>query len=241
MDEIIEFISNQNQWMTAVFAVYTLFIFVFAIIYHEVYLKYPGSFSFNEKVRDTQKLIFANDAEGTLEKLRYEVMLLKELLQHITGHDYSSKEEGRFEFKLPSGHTVYTQKGVRMGRRRSYTVLTLSILNDQRLKKYVHTWTLYRKEMMPQKFSELKGPLEDSARYLEDKAKELERRLNTVETEAPEIWSIFDFLYFSVITQTTVGYGDILPNSTTVRKLVMSQVIIGYIMLVIIINLSVST
>lgn len=34
-----------------------------------------------------------------------------------------------------------------------------------------------------------------------------------------------DFLYFSVITATTTGFGDIVPNSTTVRFLVSLQVI----------------
>ncbi|MCP4369993.1 MAG: two pore domain potassium channel family protein, partial [Deltaproteobacteria bacterium] len=33
---------------------------------------------------------------------------------------------------------------------------------------------------------------------------------------------LVDFLYFSVITCTTVGYGDILPNSTLTRFIVIT-------------------
>jgi hypothetical protein len=44
-------------------------------------------------------------------------------------------------------------------------------------------------------------------------------------------WSPVDFLYFSVITQTTVGYGDILPNSSIVRFIVMAQVLFGLLLI----------
>ena len=43
--------------------------------------------------------------------------------------------------------------------------------------------------------------------------------------------SILDFLYFSVITVTTVGYGDILPAHTFVRLLVLFQVLFGLALL----------
>jgi hypothetical protein len=61
--------------------------------------------------------------------------------------------------------------------------------------------------------------------------------LNAVEDDKVDIWSYIDFLYFSVITQGTVGYGDIIPNCRLVRVLVATQVVIGYMILVVIINL----
>lgn len=38
-------------------------------------------------------------------------------------------------------------------------------------------------------------------------------------------------LYFSIVTLTTLGYGDILPNSQTAQAVVIGQVIVGYGML----------
>jgi uncharacterized protein YjbI with pentapeptide repeats len=38
-------------------------------------------------------------------------------------------------------------------------------------------------------------------------------------------------LYFSIVTLTTLGYGDVLPVSQTAQAVVMAQVVIGYIML----------
>lgn len=45
--------------------------------------------------------------------------------------------------------------------------------------------------------------------------------------DSVEIWSYWDFVYFSGITLTTVGYGDILPNTTEVRIVVLAQVLVG--------------
>lgn len=38
-------------------------------------------------------------------------------------------------------------------------------------------------------------------------------------------------LYFSIVTLTTLGYGDILPVSQTAQAVVITQVVIGYVML----------
>ena len=38
-------------------------------------------------------------------------------------------------------------------------------------------------------------------------------------------------MYFSIVTMTTLGYGDILPLSVPAQILVVIQVLVGYIML----------
>lgn len=44
-------------------------------------------------------------------------------------------------------------------------------------------------------------------------------------------YSLIDFLYFSAVTITTLGYGDILPNSSIIRCLVMFETLIGMILI----------
>lgn len=45
--------------------------------------------------------------------------------------------------------------------------------------------------------------------------------------------SILDFVYFSFVTVTTVGYGDIVPRHAFVRILVLSQVLFGLLLILI--------
>lgn len=44
--------------------------------------------------------------------------------------------------------------------------------------------------------------------------------------------SILDFIYFSFVTVTTVGYGDIIPRHTFVRVLVLFQVLFAVFLII---------
>lgn len=43
--------------------------------------------------------------------------------------------------------------------------------------------------------------------------------------------TVLSSLYFSIVTLTTLGYGDVLPVSQVAQVVVMAQVVVGYIML----------
>ncbi|MBV9032967.1 MAG: hypothetical protein JO182_00640 [Acidobacteriaceae bacterium] len=49
------------------------------------------------------------------------------------------------------------------------------------------------------------------------------------------------FVYFSGISITTVGFGDVLPNMTSVRLLVLSEVLIGVMLFVVVVNVVLSS
>ena len=44
-------------------------------------------------------------------------------------------------------------------------------------------------------------------------------------------YPLADFMYFSAVTITTVGYGDILPGNTTTRMVVMAEAMLGVILI----------
>jgi hypothetical protein len=48
--------------------------------------------------------------------------------------------------------------------------------------------------------------------------------------------SFFDFLYFSVLTFTTTGFGDIIPITKSSKSLVTMQVIVAFITTIIVIS-----
>ncbi|MCJ7507717.1 MAG: potassium channel family protein [candidate division Zixibacteria bacterium] len=62
---------------------------------------------------------------------------------------------------------------------------------------------------------------------MEHRQDEILEVLNSQITGNPRDWDLLDFFYFSTVTVTTLGYGDILPNSQMVRVLVMFQAFIG--------------
>ncbi len=50
-------------------------------------------------------------------------------------------------------------------------------------------------------------------------------------------WSLFTTTYYSVVTFTTLGFGDITPNTQLAAGVVMIEVIVGYVMLGILISI----
>ena len=71
-----------------------------------------------------------------------------------------------------------------------------------------------------------KNVIESSTIYLDESP----AFLKSVQ-QGEHYYSFLDFMYFSVVTITTLGYGDILPNSTLVRVLVMIESVSGVVIM----------
>jgi len=50
-------------------------------------------------------------------------------------------------------------------------------------------------------------------------------------------WNPFTLIYYSVVTITTLGFGDIVPKTQAAAALVMLESVMGYIMLGILISI----
>lgn len=60
----------------------------------------------------------------------------------------------------------------------------------------------------------------------------IESRIYEIEKEAKSYRMLVNFFYFSAVTMTTLGYGDILPGTVLMRFLVFIQVIIAICIIV---------
>jgi hypothetical protein len=81
-----------------------------------------------------------------------------------------------------------------------------------------------------------RAALFDLAAQLKERRARLEAELADDAALARNSWTYIDFLYFSTITQMTVGYGDIAPNSAIVRLVVMSQLAVNGFFLLVVLN-----
>jgi hypothetical protein len=89
----------------------------------------------------------------------------------------------------------------------------------------------YRPDDVEEAVELLEGHLVEWVSWLADR----ERRLLKVEEGSVE-WTFFDFVYFSVLTQFTLGCSEIRANSSVVRKVILIQLYLACVVLVLLVN-----
>lgn len=75
-------------------------------------------------------------------------------------------------------------------------------------------------------YSNLTSLLQHSINFISYDYNMINDKFNMIEANGIR-YPLIDFLYYSAVTITTTGYGDILPNSTTVRTIVMFETFFG--------------
>jgi hypothetical protein len=75
-------------------------------------------------------------------------------------------------------------------------------------------------------YSNLTNMLQHSINFIDYDYNMISDAFNLIETNGIR-FPLTDFLYYSAVTITTTGYGDILPNATIIRTLVMFETFLG--------------
>lgn len=210
------------------FGSYIIILFLFAFIYHAVFRSNPQNFSFNADILRSQASSFRSSTEQELAKLRVELDAYKQFANELTQRSEPPDIKNRkVTFNLPDyKFTFFIALTSPPEEQKQSLAVVIHDRNGNEIKREVVALAggaLF----FPNRISLYRNIASGSISTLQATIAENERRLATLGSPTPEVWSFWDFLYFSVITQTTVGYGDILPNSTLVRIIVVLQIVIG--------------
>lgn len=240
-----------------VFALYILFIVGFAGIYRYIYGNYKNSFAFNRDILKTQRKLLHElrqieraDTKTRFQreksKLENQLAILNYCLEeikkterpvpfesHLLREGIAITPKYRYQVRLD-----YQESGDRdpsgMPYQDPYTRLLVEDEGGNIVADLARDEHPDRFPTDPTAFGDVIRSFVVDAEFA---LNALAQRLVTPDPQSQEVWSFLDFLYFSAVTQTTLGYGDILPNSTRVRVCVVLQVFIGLFLIAVALGL----
>jgi len=215
-----------------VFGSFIVSILVFAFIYYWLYGRSVHHFSFNAEILKRQKVLVEERCKAELTDLVKNMSLLGDLESALTEKNATIlAESAPNDVFLPSGRRYAF--GVVSGRSTSTTACYVSVSNEKG-----ERIGFARASSLPEKDAhDFLQVAKDSIEGLKREAAALQKQITELPLESPPgVWEFWDFVYFSTIVQTTIGLGDILPNSTLIRLLVIFQVLGGYAILVVAVN-----
>src|SRR5712692_1497031 len=201
-------VLDRNEWLLAVFGFYLLVMLIFAVVYYRLYRTYPLSFAFNADVLKSQREVSKVAFEQEVESITLKLDALKYLLEELNKHPESAKVEKHFfggsaEIQTPKYKFEIVSESQLIGPGGGVSWSKLFIYDIDG--KEVASHKLGGVPLNVAKYREIVQSLVEE---LEKSLSDYRRRLDTLSGTWPEVWSFWDFLYFSTITQTTVGYGD---------------------------------
>ena len=227
-----EKLKSKNCRLTLIFFVYIISIFIFAIIYQGAYEKDSESFVFAENIYATkvnnQNQIDSLDVISLTNEKNY----LDSILVKINS-----------EKRIDSSYNLTSYQTYRYKLNNKFLDIEINEMFPKVNKAHILSIRNHKK-IINQSFHTLKieypyDSINISLNIINLRLKEIDHEIR-LKTKVDNIakWELFDFIYFSTITQATVGYGDMLPNSTFIRNIVTLQTILGVFLSIILIAYS---
>jgi|SRR5882724_482498 len=223
------------------FGIYLFQAFVFAVIYQRIHKADPGALLFNTTIIERQLGMDRKHIAATLAATRADLRMI-EIAQTfpsrirklsttpahrvpIRGSMFLNYEEDSIDL------TIWWDPGG------AKQVVTISLTDERRPDSKGFEYTI--RLNIPENFYDDRGfpqSVEGAAQiveafdfYLKEEmnrlrleASGLEQELKRIERGEPQ-WQFVEYLYFSVTSVVGGAYGDIMPNSRTVRMIIIVQ------------------
>jgi len=234
---------GRNRWIAGVFACYVILVFVFAVVYHQIYQHDPRTFAFSSDLARVQLTAAGSETQQQLARLNSELASLRELQGELRSMQaaptLNSSGLSILTSTVTGSNASFTvswpkARGGPKGEPPQSTTLLVKHLDGTRRSTIIGS-SSYR---LPETLEAYRELCNTWISDWENRKQELQSGIETFKIESPDIWSFWDFFYFSAITQFTVGYGDILPNATSVRLVVVLQTFVAALLLVVVLNLT---
>jgi hypothetical protein len=238
---------SRNVWLIAVFSGFVVLIFGYAWVYQRMYVANHSRFLFNAEIAAQQERQVQTDLQDHIALLARQQRLLEDAQRELyTGRiprverwtvdkaifmSFIQTPSARFQFSLefefsPRDPEEQPHPG------RPFPALTVV---DAASGTQLGRWVSGDSRLLTGTIADYQAL---TSGFLRDVTRELEsaRRQQSGFSGGAQIWSYWDFVYFSAITAGTVGYGDILPNSTAIRMLVVSELLCSSFLLIVLLN-----
>lgn len=224
----------------AVFAVYLAAIAAYAGVYDAVYRRDASAFYFAADIAAAQRAAFAASISAQATALDHQSESMEHVARDIEASGARLRIVSGFfrptEVQTDSFHVRFRASSENCTPGICTHRYFLEVLRPRLAR--IDTVGIEEDEIDPPKTaaqasawaSALVGRLRMDSRGLRE-------RISQPARVAHDAWTYADFLYFSTITQMTVGYGDIVPNNTLVRSLVVSQLCASALLLLVVVNI----
>ena len=229
---------RKNRWLKIVFGSYLFTILFFSVIYYIIYSINPSSLHISGEIRQYQFENQLGDLEKERDTLEIQRSYLEALINKLEKKPEFQKgglfKEGtRFLF----GDTIYTissKIGSAFGSGLRYRY---NIAMTNRKKEKLAETSFFSSNSIDFRSLEAGSKLIVCAlNVVDSKLIKTKSTIKSLSKPHSKVLTFMDVVYFSTITQSSVGNGDILPNNTFVRIVVLLQVIIGLFIVGILIN-----
>ena len=217
--------------VAALGAAYLCKIIFFAALHFSIFTLAPSSYVFSSDVIRARSVLDLSTANAGLNENATERAVIRSLLKRSEDVFRGLRDRGSYDLApdasiedrsyavgLPPAGMAIVHNLYIASKKHAFC---LSCSDHPNAVTLAATEVLYRDT--PHGFTLALNHLSDA---LDRQAAELFGRISDLKALRPT-WTNLDFIYFSTTTETTVGYGDIIPTSAASRMAVMFQVTSG--------------